>query len=44
VPGWHATALRLLGFRHDELFVEYIGFKEKRTSMFEARVIKEILA
>jgi hypothetical protein len=44
VPDWHATILHLLGLHHDELFVEYNGLKEKLTSVFEARVVKEILA
>src|SRR5262249_36379065 len=44
VPDWHATILHLLGLRHDQLFVESNGLKEKLTSVFEARVVKEILA
>jgi hypothetical protein len=44
VPDRHATILHLLGLHHDELFVEYNGLKEKLTSVFEARVVKEILA
>jgi Protein of unknown function (DUF1501) len=44
VPDWHATILHLLGLHHDELFVEHNGLKEKLTSVFEARVVKQILA
>lgn len=44
VPDWHATVLHLLGLHHDELFVEVNGLKEKLTSVYEARIIKEILA
>ena len=43
VPDWHATVLHLLGLHHDELFVDHNGLKEKLTSVFEARVVKEIL-
>jgi len=31
VPDWHATLLHLLGLRHDELFVDEHGLKEKLT-------------
>ncbi len=44
VPDWHATILHLLGLHHDQLFVEQNGFKEKLTSVNEARVVKGILA
>jgi hypothetical protein len=44
VPDWHATILHLLGLRHDELFVEMNGLKEKLTGVNEARVVKGILA
>jgi hypothetical protein len=44
VPDWHATVLHLLGLRYDDLFVETNGLKEKLTSVFEARVVKEILS
>ena len=44
VPDWHATILHLLGLDHDRLFVERNGFKEKLTSVFEAAVVKEVLA
>ena len=43
VPDWHATILYLLGLHHEELFVEHNGLKEKLTSVFKARVVKEIL-
>jgi hypothetical protein len=44
VPDWHATILHLLGLRHDQLFVEMNGLKEKLTGVNEARVVKAILA
>jgi len=44
VPDWHATILHLLGLHHDELFININGLKEKLTSVFEARIVKEILA
>ena len=44
VPDWHATILHLLGIDHDRLFVERNGFEEKLTSVFEAAVVKGILA
>jgi hypothetical protein len=44
VPDWHATILHLLGLRHDGLFIELNGLKEKLTSVNEARVVEEILA
>jgi hypothetical protein len=44
VPDWHATILHLLGLRHDQLFVELSGLKEKLTGVNEARVVKGILA
>jgi hypothetical protein len=44
VPDFHATILHLLGLRHDELFVDQNGLKEKLTGVNPARVIKEILA
>jgi Protein of unknown function (DUF1501) len=44
VPDWHATILHLLGLRHDGLFIEQNGLKEKLTSVNEARVVEEILA
>ena len=44
VPDWHATILHLLGLRHDELFVETNGLKEKLTGVEEAHIVKGILA
>jgi len=44
VPDWHATILHLLGLRHDELFVDEHGLKEKLTGVNEAQIVKEILA
>jgi len=44
VPDWHATILHLLGLRHDQLFLEQHGLKEKLTGVNEARVVKGILA
>ena len=44
VPDWHATILHLLGLRHDQLFIEQNGLKEKLTGVNEARIVKEILA
>src|SRR5437660_5483315 len=44
VPDWHATILHLLGLRHDQLFVEMHGLKEKLTGVDGANVVKGILA
>ena len=44
VADFHATILHLLGFDYKQLFYEVDGKKEKLTSNFEARVVKEILA
>jgi arylsulfatase A-like enzyme len=44
VPDWHATILHLLGLDHELLHVERHGFKEKLTSVFEAAVVREVLA
>ncbi len=44
VPDWHATILHLLGLHHDELFFMRNGLREKLTGVFDARVVKEILA
>jgi hypothetical protein len=43
VPDWHATILHLLGLRHEELFVEINGLKEKLTGVNEAKVVKGVL-
>jgi hypothetical protein len=44
VPDWHATILHLLGFHHEELFIDQNGLKERLTGVNPARVVKEILA
>ncbi len=44
VADWHATMLHLLGLRHDQLFYDRHGLKQKLTSIVEARVVQEILA
>lgn len=44
VADWHATILHLLGLHHEQLFFTRNGFKEKLTSTFPARIVKEILA
>lgn len=44
IADWHATILHLLGMHHEELFFERNGLREKLTDLFEARVVKEILA
>jgi hypothetical protein len=44
VPDWHATLLHLLGLRHDQLFVETNGLKEKLTGVEGAHVVEGILA
>jgi hypothetical protein len=43
VPDWHATILHLLGLRHDQLFIELNGLKEKLTGVNEARIVRGIL-
>jgi len=44
VPDWHATILHLLGLRHDQLYFEQNGLKEKLTGVEEAHIVKEILS
>jgi hypothetical protein len=44
VTDWHATILHLLGLDYQKLVFDQSGLKEKLTSVFEARVVKEILA
>jgi hypothetical protein len=44
VTDWHATILHLLGLNYEELFFERNGLNEKLTSVFEARVVEEILS
>ena len=43
VADWHATILHLLGMNYQELVFDQNGLKDKLTSVFEARVVKEIL-
>lgn len=43
VMDWHATILHLLGFNYKDLFFEQNGLKDRLTSQFEARIVKEIL-
>jgi hypothetical protein len=43
VPDWHATILHLLGLKYESLYFDQNGLKEKLTSVFEARVVKEVL-
>ena len=44
ITDWHATILHLLGLYHEELFYEHNGLQEKLTSVFEANVVRGILA
>ncbi len=44
VPDWHATILHLLGLRHDQLFSDQNGLKEKLTGVDPARLVQGILA
>ncbi len=44
VTDWHATVLHLLGLNYQELVYDQNGLKEKLTSVFEARIVKEVLA
>ncbi len=44
VPDFHATILHLLGLRHDKLFLDQNGLKEKLTGVNPARVVSEVLA
>jgi hypothetical protein len=44
VADWHATILHLLGLDYERLVFDRDGFKEKLTSTFSARVVKEVLA
>ena len=44
VPDWHVAILHLLGLRHDQLFIEQNGLKEKLTGVNEARIVRGILA
>jgi hypothetical protein len=44
VSDWHATLLHLLGLDYQKLVFDQSGLKEKLTSVYEARVVKEIIA
>ena len=44
VQDFHATLLHLLGLNHDHLTFERDGLDEKLTSVFESRIIDDILA
>ena len=44
VQDWHATLLHLLGLHHEDLFHSRNGLKERLTSVFKARVVREIIA
>jgi hypothetical protein len=44
VADWHATILYLLGLDYKTLVFDQNGLKDRLTSVFEARVVKEILA
>ncbi len=44
VTDWQATVLHLLGLDYQRLTIDQNGLKEKLTSVYEARVVKEIFA
>jgi len=44
VPDWHATILHLLGLRHDHLFLEQNGLRERLTGVNESHIVRGILA
>ena len=44
IQDWHATILHQLGMHHEELVYDRNGLKEKLTHVFDARVVKEVLA
>jgi hypothetical protein len=44
VPDWHATILHLLGLRHEDLFFNQQGLRERLTGVQPARVVEGILA
>ena len=44
VTDWHATILHLLGLDYQKLVFDQNGLAEKLTSVYEARIVKEILA
>ncbi len=43
VTDFHATLLHLLGMHHEGLYFEHNGLEEKLTSVFEARVVHELI-
>jgi len=43
VTDWHATILHLLGMDYEKLVFDQSGLKDKLTSVFDCRVVKEIL-
>jgi hypothetical protein len=43
VTDWHATILHLLGLDYQQLVFDQNGLKDKLTSVYEARIVKEIL-
>ena len=43
IPDWHATILHCLGLDHHQLVYNRNGLDERLTSVFEARVVREIL-
>jgi hypothetical protein len=43
VTDWHATILHLLGMDYQKLVFDQSGLKEKLTSVYEARIVKELL-
>ena len=43
VTDWHATILHLLGLDYQKLVFDQNGLGEKLTSVYEARIVKEIL-
>ncbi len=44
VPDWHATILHLLGLRHEDLFIDHNGLRERLTGVVDARVVREVLS
>ena len=43
IADWHATILHCLGLDHHKLVYNRNGLGERLTSVFDARVIKEIM-
>ncbi len=44
VTDWHATILHLLGLDYRQLVFDQSGLKEKLTSVYDARIVREVLA